>query len=202
MNDQKGKETFFSYKKISNVIDLSKPKNQQYTTLALTLFILCIFGFFAISPTLSTIAQLRKKIADSKVVLNELQTKNENLDSLNTAYQDLQPDLPTIYAAIPQTPNASLLVGELQRVGQNTQTAIDSIQVDTVAILPIQQALNTTTSFSITINAHGSKDQLDSFIKTLSTLDRLITIDSLSYGGSANTNSYNLTLKGEAYYEQ
>src|SRR5579872_2222997 len=171
---------------IRSLPDFKAEKTQQYTTLGLTLVVLIVFGIFAISPTLSTIAQLRKKISDDNVVLNQLQTKNQNLNSLTTQYSDLQSDLPVLYASIPQTPDSSKFVGQLQRLGQNDNVAITSVEVNNVAVAPLVQTINTTTKISFTLNASGSKDQLDSFVKSLETLSRLITIDSLTYTGSTD----------------
>ncbi len=210
------KELFFKQKTVSKFLpNFKSEKTQQYTTLALTLFILCVFGIFAIRPTLTTIAQLQKEISDNTLVLNQLETKNQNLDSLTTEYANLQFDIPVVIAAIPKSPNSSYLVGQLQRLGENNGVKIDTVIINTVSIVPLIQVPNTASNYSFTINAHGPREYLDTYVKSLLTLDRILTIDSLSYSqlvtDSSNSSTsttvnpndnYSLIISGKAYYEE
>ena len=55
--------------------NLQQEHAQSLLTLILTFAALCFFGIFAINPTLTTIADLEKQVADDRQVNQELTTK-------------------------------------------------------------------------------------------------------------------------------
>ena len=52
--------------------DLKKEKTQKYSSIIFSLVSLSFFGIFAINPTLSTIAKLKKELSDTKFVEEQL----------------------------------------------------------------------------------------------------------------------------------
>ena len=52
--------------------DLKKEKTKKYSSIIFSLISLSFFGIFAINPTLSTIAKLRKELSDTKFVDEQL----------------------------------------------------------------------------------------------------------------------------------
>ena len=108
--------------------DLRQEKAKKFTTIVLTLITSIILGLFAISPTLSTIANLQKQINDDQFVDQKLQEKINDLTTLQQNYADIQNDLPVIYAAIPNSTQIPILVGEIQSIAQDSSLKLDSFQ--------------------------------------------------------------------------
>lgn len=179
---------------------MQQERAKKFTTLTLTLFLLCVFGLFAIAPTLSTIAELKRKIKDSTYVSQSLDTKIQNLNTLHSVYAQIADQLPFVFAAIPQDPKSSFLVGQLQQLAQTTNVNLESTQVEQV---DLTKKTSITSSFIFILTADGTKDQLDGFVTTLSSFERLITIDTLTYTqvDSSGTN-YIMNLRGKAYFKQ
>ena len=66
--------------------DFKEERTRKFTTLVFTLLALSFFGLFAISPTLSTIANLNKQLSDNEFVDSQLQNKINNLYTLQQDY--------------------------------------------------------------------------------------------------------------------
>src|SRR5947208_1901500 len=98
-------KTFFSrlYKSKYFPVYLMEKKTQQVTSLIFTLVALSFFGLFAISPTLSTIAQLQKELSDSKDVYQKLVQKIHNIAALSAEYSKLEQDIHFVNETLPQT---------------------------------------------------------------------------------------------------
>src|SRR3972149_5462342 len=88
------------YKYFPTLPYLSPERSQKFFGIALTLCALSFFGFFSIKPTVSTILKLQKELSDNQFVLDQLETKIENLTTLRKQYLNLQNDLPIINSAI------------------------------------------------------------------------------------------------------
>lgn len=179
--------------------NIKEERLQRFTTLVLTLIALSFFGIFAISPTLSTIAELRKELEDNQFVDQQLQQKISNLTALQSQYANLQTDLPTILATIPTTPDVPLLAAQIQAVAPQG-VAIQNIQTFEVEIPKIKS--QTYLSYSFSLTAEGSYSDVNKFLVSLSTMQRIVTIDILSLTKKSIGDTLVLTLKGKAYFMQ
>ncbi len=177
--------------------NMKEERLQKFTTLVLTLIALSFFGIFAISPTLSTIAGLRKELDDNQFVDKQLQQKIANLTSLQQKYAGLKNDLPTILASFPNTPDIPLLAAQVQAVAGGS-VIIQSFQTFEVEIpkKKVQKYL----SYSFTLTAEGSYSDLSKFLSSLSNMQRVVTLDILSLTKKSAGDSLVLTLKGKAYF--
>ncbi len=178
---------------------LQEKRAQSFTTIILTLITLSFFGIFAISPTLSTIADLQKQISDSQFVNQQLRQKIINLSQLETSYKSIQKDLPVIFAAVPINPDVTVLVGQLQTLVQNSGVALLHIQT-----LPVDVSTHTTaqnSSFVFAVDVSGTYQHCKSFLDAITNFNRLVTIDAVSLTRpSATEDLYNLSLRGNAYF--
>lgn len=186
---------------------LQKERAKEYGTLILTFFALSFFSIFAINPTLSTITDLRKQLADNQAADSALKTKIKNLATLQQAYATLQPDLGYIQTAIPQTPKAIELLGKVQSISQQANVSILALQVSDVALYSSKQGLTSkgrTTkapSFSFLVRIQGTNDQLLSFLSSFLSFDRIITLESLSVATNEKQSTQPiLTIRANAYY--
>ncbi len=171
----------------------------SFTTIALSLLTLSFFGFFAINPTLSTIADLQKQISDNQFVSMQLKQKITNLTTLQGSYKGIQGDLPVLYAALPNTPDVTVLVGQLQSITQQSNVTLVNIQtlaVDVSALSPSKY-----NSFTFALDISGSYANIQTFLQTITSFNRIITIDALSLTKATASNTYSASLRGNAYFK-
>jgi Tfp pilus assembly protein PilO len=182
---------------------LQEEKTQQFTTLVFTLAAIAIFAFFAISPTLSTIAQLNKQLEDSQFVDQKLAEKITNLSQLQQNYAKLQKDIPVVLDAIPANPEMAILTGKIQAITDQSSVALQRIQTFPVDITTIKLPPTASTSFGITFDVSGTPQQLGLFLNNLASFDRLVTIDNISLvKQSPNDATLRMTVKGRAFFKQ
>jgi Tfp pilus assembly protein PilO len=177
-----------------------KEKNQKYFTIVLTLTASIFFILFAINPTVSTIINLRKQLADAKVVDEKLTQKINNLTALSQQYQNIQDDLPFIIDAIPQTPKAPELVGQIQSIGQES-----SVQINNVEIMPLNLNVTSSTkssSFEFNVMGEGSFENVQSFISNLINMQRAVSVTSIQLTSSGGDENINFILKGLSYFKK
>lgn len=181
--------------------DLKQEKTQKFTTILLTIIALAIFGIFAINPTISTIAGLQKELDDNTLVDNKLQEKINNLSSLQKKYNGMQKDLPLILSAIPKDSQVPLLAAQVQAVAKNTNVGIENFQSFQVGVQETASPRNYS-SFSFTVSAVGAYNDVYNFLKNLSSMQRVISIDLLSLTKKTGVDQVDLSVKGEAFFNQ
>lgn len=179
---------------------LAEKRVQSFTTITLALLTLSFFGVFAISPTLSTIADLQKQISDSQFVNQQLKQKIINLTQLQDAYTKMKSDLPVLFAAVPANPDATVLVGQLQTIAHSSGVTLLNIQ--TLAVDVTNLSNTQYNSFAFALDVTGSYAQVKTFLQTLTSFNRLVTIDAVSLTRpKATDDMYSLSLRGRAYFK-
>lgn len=179
---------------------LAEKRVQSFTTITLSLVTLSFFGIFAISPTLSTIADLQKQISDSQFVNDQLSTKIINLTNLQVSYKQIQKSLPVLFNAIPYNPDVTVLIGQLQQIAKQSNVTLNHVQT-----LPVDVSNSTNTkynSYSFALDVSGSSEDIQNFLNTIVNFNRLITVDAVSLSQSSTiTDSYTLSFRGKAYFK-
>ena len=188
-----GKEEYAKY--LAFMPDLKQERTKKFTTVVLTLVATIILGLFAVSPTLSTIANLQKQIDDSTFVNQKLQQKINDLSTLQQKYANVQSDLPVITDAIPTSAQIPLLVAQIQTVDQNASLKLDSFQTFEVDLSKVTVINKNYSSFDFGLSAEGSYQQITDFLDNLTNFQRIITIANISVSKSNNTNNTNGTLQ-------
>lgn len=177
-------------------------KNQQYFAIILTLGASIFFALFAINPTLSTIAGLRREIEDSKFVELRLSQKINSLSSLSTEYIDIQDDIPFILDAIPDQPEVPTLIGQIQSVARSSNVVVSNLEVSKIG-LTNQNFATRSSSFTFELTGLSSYDNLQRFISNLINMQRVVSIESISITKTAELNdNLQLNLKGSAYFKK
>jgi Tfp pilus assembly protein PilO len=173
----------------------------NFVALALTFAALSFFGIFAINPTLSTIFSLQKQLSDDTSVDRQLQTKINNLSSLEQQYNELGSNLTNIYNAVPQTPQAPLLSAQVAALTQKHNLTITSYRVTEVQMEnnPKNQSVQ---SFVFLLQAEGNYNDMLAFSSELTTLTRIITVESIEIDKDSKDNNLLLTLRGRQYFKQ
>lgn len=188
-------------KYLNSFPNLKQKKTQELTTIALTLIALSIFGLFAINPTLSTIAQLQREFVDSKDVDEKLRQKIINLGQLQTQFATLTPDLPFVYAAVPESPRPAQLVAQVQTIAQQSNVNLVRIQTFQADLLQKTQS-NKTPSYVFALTAEGNPENVNNFMKNLVNFDRLLTIDNLILStGPDGSGLLEFNMRGRAYFK-
>ena len=80
------------------------------TTLIFTLAVICVFAFFAIKPTLTTIAKLNKELKEKQEVNKILEKKINNLNKAQVSYAQLVDYLVLVERALPEKADFNQLV--------------------------------------------------------------------------------------------
>jgi len=186
------------YKDLVPVI--KKENNQKYFLIILSLAASIFFFIFAINPTLSTIAKLKKQITDATFVEQQLSQKINNISQLSQEYQLIQPDLPLIFDAVPKEPQVPTLVGQIQSLGSQS-----SVQLTNIEVLPVNLTSSVSTvssSLSFNISGISSFENMQNFIDNLIVSQRVISVSSIQASKSEEGENFDFIIKGSAYYKK
>lgn len=192
------------YSKYLDLIpNLKSEKTQKYTTIILSLIASITLGIFAVSPTISTIANLQRQLNDDKFIEQKLQEKINNLSILQEKYNSLQKDLPLVFAAVPKSSEIPSLLAQMQGLSKESNINLDSFQTFKV-LLSKDLGLNKKySSFDFGIKIKGDYQSLLTFMDKLSNFQRIITINSIAITKSTENNNQvlQLNIKGAAYFK-
>ena len=192
------------YREYLKFLPASKSENTHaFVALALTFASLSFFGIFAINPVLSTIVDLKKQLADSTFVDQQFGTTLTNLSLLQQKYTNFpQSDFQTIYDAIPQEAAVPVLMGQIQAVAEKSKLTVTSLRVSEVQLVSNKELSSVNSSFTFSLEAKGSYEDMLKFSAALININRIITIDSLSISKDLKKESLVLTLRGRAYFKK
>lgn len=196
------KEEYAKY--LDLVPDFKQEKSKKFITIVLTLTASIILGLFVVSPTISTIANLRKQIEDNKIVEEKLQQKINNLSVLSQKYSDLEADIPIVLEAIPQTSQIPLLVAQIQAVASESNVKLNNFQTFRVDVSQKAIKGKKFSSFDFTLTAQGDYQDMLSFMDNLVSFQRITTVTniSVSKATSFNNSSLQLNIRGTAYFKE
>lgn len=188
---------------------LKEERAKQYGMLVFTLLTLSFFGLFAINPTITTIVELRKKLADSEMANTQLENKLQAMSSLQQQYASIQPDLPSVFAAIPEEPEAARLLGQIQQIAKQTNVTIVNLSSLPVTIkadpkAPKKPGEAKENSLAFSLEAVGTYDNLQQFLSLLDSFDRLLSITEVTITTEASLDETSRTLfvEGKGYYQR
>ncbi len=179
---------------------LKKENSQKYFIIILSLLASIFFFIFAINPTLSTIAKLKKQITDAQFVEEKLSTKINNLSILSQEYQNIQDDIPLIMDAIPQSAQVPNLVGQIQSLGQESSVEIINIQVSPVSL--ISATSTQSSSFVFDVSGTSTYDNLERFIDELTKMQRALSIVGIQATENTDGEGIDFIIKGRAFYKK
>lgn len=158
----------------------ARPEVRAYTMLVLSLFTISFFGYFAIRPTLTTIATLRRQITDARFVDQKLQEKINALSLAQIEYEAISPDLGLILTALPRETKFPPFVKSLEKIATESGATIVNLSFQTIN-LSTPEATSTAREipigFSLTIS--GDYSNLADFVRRLTRFERLATIEKM-----------------------
>ncbi len=184
---------------------LTPERSQKFLGIILTLVTTAFFGFFAISPTVSTILKLQKEITDNQFVYDELDTKIKNLNALRKQYIDLQNDLFIITNAIAIQPDAPLLFAQIQSIAQTSNIKLSKLQNFEVEIIKNDKAIGKNYySFTFAIAGTGSSENIYNFVSRIASMQRIINIDGFTISNTTEQQNQSLgfNIQGRAFFKE
>lgn len=203
------KKNKYLEKYLERLPNFKEKKTQKFTTLILTLIAFSFFGFFAINPTLSTIAQLKKELADNQFVNESLEKKIQNLSLLQQKYALLEDDLSRLLSAIPRSPTVPLFTAQVQSIAQSSNVTLARLQTFDVELAktstPVsnQNTQDDYSYFAFSLSVEGTYEDISDFISTLVNFDRVITIENMSLSNvPKKTKILSLNIRGKAYFKK
>lgn len=155
------------------------PKAKSYFTIILTLVSVLGFSLFAISPTINTIIELKRKLADSRFVNDALEQKITALDSLQNQYSTMGETLTRISTAVPTTPEVPQLFARIQTLTNDTGVEIIKLESQEVELTKSTKEAQPS-SFVFLLTIQGTYQQTISFINALGSFNRVLTLDTVS----------------------
>ena len=180
---------------------LKKEKNQQYFAVILTLGASIFFALFAINPTLSTIAHLRREVLDSKSVEKKLSDKINNLSSLSQEYQDIQKDIPYVLDAVPTRPESLILTAQIQSIAQSSAITISNIEISPMSLDVLESTSSSSLIFDL--SAEGSYENIKKFVLSLIDMQRIVSVDTISVSkADIENDKVELNIKGYSYFKK
>jgi Tfp pilus assembly protein PilO len=191
------------YREYLKLLPVVRSENTKLLTmLIMTFAAMSFFGIFAINPTLITVVSLRKDLADSTMAKEQLVKKKESLSLLQEKYNNLAPDLPFIYEAIPQHASAPLLTAQIEALARRQNLNLSSIRVNEVQLDEEGKTSPAGSSFVFFLEASGTYEQLMEFSTSLTKINRIVTLESISLSKDDETSNLLLTIQGRGYFLQ
>ena len=196
-------KTLGDYKSRELPAGFKTERSKRITSLILTLVGFSFLGLFAISPTLSTIAKLKKELVDNKTVDQGLQQKISNLSTLQKKYSSLQNDLPTILSALPKTSQIPYLLALIQAVAQNSNIELDTLQGFQAELFKETGSDKNPDyyAYSFSLAGIGTFGNISKLISSLTNMQRIANIEVLSIS-KVPDGMLRINIQGLAYYKQ
>lgn len=177
------------YKKyyLSLAPTFKKPVNQAYTTIIFSFLAISLFGWYAIRPTMQTIFELKREIADKTDIDRKMEDKISALIEAQAIYEELQPSIPIINAALPAVPDPIRAIVQLKRLAEESQITFLNMSVPTLPLDTTSSAsagLKTTTpnisEYLISLTLAGPYPNIREFLTGVLDMRRQMQIESVA----------------------
>jgi Tfp pilus assembly protein PilO len=173
-------------------------KARVYTGIILSMVTIIFFVIFAIKPTLVTITQLFKQRRDQQTVVDTLGKKITSLSQAQNEYLAVESDLPIIDQALPQEPQATLLVKQIETLAHQSNVTIGRLRLSEVSLERTGSPKTEKQSLAFSFSAFGDYANLKNFLTSLFNLRRIVLVEGFSFQKGLSENgklSLNLTAK-------
>ena len=151
-----------------------------YFYITISLFTLSFFGFFAIRPTIITIVNLNRQLKDNEQVLERIKQKQQDLAKLTALQDSLKNEIPLIEKAVPNVPKIPYLSRQIETVALKNNVNLTSLNFGAIDVGG--ETSESLLSFSISITAEGAENDVNKFIRDLTSMDRLLGFERFTTG--------------------
>lgn len=197
-------QTLIQPKKEQNIpsgMGINKEKAVTYAYLVFSLVTISLFGIFAILPAFSTISTLNKQYEDNKKVADALEKKLSALASLDREYAGIQSDLTYVYNAVPSSSQIPTFLRQVETIAQDNNVTIDALSTGTVEYFPLDNNATDLYSYTFSLEASGTEQNINNFINTIITFNRVVSIDRITTGSISNS-EFKVSLGGKVYFSK
>ncbi len=180
----------------------NKPDLKIYLELVLSLVTIVAFSVFAIRPTLLTIIQLTKEIADKEESVINLNQKIKDLQTANFLLQSRTDDLILISQAVPDGPSPDIFIRQIEKIIKDSNLSIINFSISDVVYLgenkktsksdvSLEELAKGSDSLPFTISLTGNYQSIYNFLNVMENMRRPVKIDTLAI----NSNTLDLENK-------
>jgi Tfp pilus assembly protein PilO len=163
-----------------------KPVARVSIELILSIIIVVFFAVFAIRPTLITMADLIKEIADKKELDQQMDLKLASLYTAQEQYEQYQSDFYLLDQAIPRQFNIVKSLKKLEKIAQEEQLVINQISLASVPELIEEELLNSNFEayqrdfLPVNVEVIGDYLQIREYVEKIMNLRQIIVVDQVS----------------------
>ncbi len=130
-------------------------------------------------------------LATQKSLSDSADTRVANLKNTQNRYQKLvEPLLPQINEALPNTSNQTEILSQLQTAAKTSSVSLSSVTFQGSAGKPVAGVIPLSMSFQVT----GNFTHVQAFLADVENLSRITTVDSLTATASGKTITYAINL--------
>lgn len=211
-------ENYQLYKRYVKNITLIYQKRKDirsYIELMLSLVVIVIFSLFAIRPTLVTIAELNKEIADKQATVKKLDEKINNLQQAQKSANQNARSITFVDTAVPNSPLPVLYSRQIEGLAKQYSVELFNLSVSGVDLLKgVSQQKTTTPPATATdwtadsvsymeysFDVRGDYDNLKQFISEIERLRRPTLVESMTLRQNTdkdtNTNGITFSVIGK-----
>ncbi len=173
-----------------------KAISHDYTITTFVFVFTSFFLFFAIRPSLNLIFTLNKERADYTTINQQLDKKIEDIIRAQNNYIALAPYIDEINQAIP---NRQVLTDTREVISTGSPELVNfSVQEST--LLPLAGSQLNVIGLGTTLT--GTYPSIKSYLTTLRTLPRIVTLESvaITHGESTTSGSLNASVQLQTYF--
>ncbi len=183
------KQGYEQYKKyyLSLTPAFKKPVNQAYTTIIFSFLAISLFGWYAIRPTMQTIFELKRQIADKTEIDKKMEEKISALIEAQAAYEEIQPSVPVIASALPPVPDPIRAVRQVKILAEESQVTLINVSVPALPLDPPSspsaspKSSSGVSEYVMTITASGSYPSIKNFLTEILNLRRVMQLESITF---------------------
>lgn len=182
------KKEYKRYKRYYQSLEPASPVHRAYTAIIFSFLVISLFGWYAIRPTMQTILTLKREIADKTDIDKKMEDKISTLIEAQAAYQGVEPDLPLINQALPETSKAIRAARQLQALAADSKVTITNISISAVPLTANNEpagkqktAAGKQANFPVSLSVTGAYLDIKNFIEGILNLRRIIQIDSMLF---------------------
>lgn len=179
-------------------------KAQDYTFTILFFLIFSLFILFAIRPSLTTAAGLKKEEVDLKAIDAQYENNITNIASVQSLMEQHREELPLLTDAIADHPQVNKMIDDIKKASDQTTFGLRKASIGEVNLLDTKvQDLQT---LHLTIEGTSDFDTLMKFIQALfhqrrlKTVQRLIISRDQQQDQATASGQLKVIMEVEAYY--
>jgi len=172
------------------------------TTLIFTLAVICVFAFFAIRPTLTTIAKLNKELKEKQEVNKILEKKINNLNKAQVSYAQVIDYLVLIERALPEKADFNQAASQINFLTFSNNLVLLSASFGKFYLVASPSETTEVNTLDFNISVYGSYTDIKNFIQELENIDRVIQINSVIFSSKIKKDQTKLQsdLRGKIFW--